>query len=226
MAALMQTFVCRPARVESYDATTNTCTALVLLPQVIDAPSGRRSQDFQPLSNVPVLQLRAGGVSFTVKPHPGDLVLLLFSDRSLDLLLDTGQGGEPGDARHHDLMDAMALPAFFTFSDVPADVGTASIGMESAPGNPGLRIHFTGEALCLGEAAPAYHVALAEKVKTELEALRGTLASLVQGFNLHTHLSAAAGSPTGVPSASVPPITAAAPAPVGDMASTTVKVKG
>jgi hypothetical protein len=235
-AALNQAFMCRPARVEAYDAATNTCTALILVPQLIEAPSGRRSQAFQPLSNVPVMQLRAGNVSFTVKPEPGDLVLLLFADRSIDFLMDTGQSGEPGDPRHHDLMDAVALPVFFTFKDVPADVGTASIGRESAPGAPGLRIHFTEDALCLGEAAPAYHVALAEKVLDNFNQLKAAFSAWVPvpqdgGASLKAMLAAHGMSspPVEVPDGEEPPPQELPDPPLGwptGVGSSTVKAKG
>ena len=196
---LADTYVCRPARVESYNAEANTCSATIPVPKLIITPSERRSQGFQPLENVPVAQVRAGNVSFTVVPQPGDLVLLLFADRALDLLLDTGQAGDPGDERHHDLMDAIALPIFFTSKSVPRDSGTASIGWESSATVQGLRIHFGKDVISLGEPAGAYHVAAGEKVKEELQALRSTVSNLLSAYGAHGHPVSVAG-PSGAPS--------------------------
>lgn len=174
----------KPARVDAYDEATSTITATILVPKLISTPKGTRSQDYQPLSNVPLLHLRLGGVSLTVKPNVGDRVTLFFMDRSSDLLWGAGQAGEPGDPRQHDLNDAYALPFFFTLKDVPADADTASIGAESSPGAPGLRIHFTPGALCLGEANPTDAVLLGTTYRAADKAFDDAVSSSVKAFLL------------------------------------------
>ena len=225
--------VCLPGRVEAYDAAANTASIQPLLPELVEGVSPDDvpvSHSLPLLTGVPVLLLAAGGVSLTMVPQQGDLVTLLVADRCMDLLFTNGQSNEPGDSRRHDLMDAMALPAFFTAQAVPTDAGTASIGMASTTGAPGLRIHFSASTLALGEANPSFSVALAEKVLSEMQALRATVNALVSAFNAHTHPVVVAGVQVGpgsvatVSSATTSP--AAPPAAVNSVASSTVKVKG
>ena len=76
--------------------------------------------DYPEILDVPVLFPSAGGgmLSFPVKL--GDVVLLVFSMKSLDqwLLRDSGAGTHlPVDNRHWDLTDAIAIPGMYTTKD-------------------------------------------------------------------------------------------------------------
>lgn len=213
-----------PGRVLSYDKDTNTCRVEVLLNDLeVDGDGAAVSVPPPVLEGVPVLQLRGRRFSLLFPLEKGDKVDLLFYDRSVERLLLTGEAGEPGDARRHDLNDVQAVPGFFTLDAVPPHTSASHASLGSESGSNPVRLYFKDDALCLGEESPAYSAALAEKVKSELTTLRNTVNALVTAFNSHTHLYApgpSAPAPTAPPAAS-----ATAPPAVQDMGSSTVKVR-
>ena len=71
------------------------------------------------ITNVPIAQLRAGKAFVSVPLHVGDYVLLIFSQRSIDLWLTSGGSVDPKDPRSHALSDAIAYPGVYPFSDPP-----------------------------------------------------------------------------------------------------------
>lgn len=206
--------VALPGRVEKYDAQRNACSVKPLLTDRLEDAEGKPIiQELPVLEDVPVLQLRGAGFSLLFPLKAGDMVQLLFNDRSLDRLLLTGQGGEPNDIRRHDLMDAVAIPGFFSFNEPPANnkEGVASIGAESATTDPP-RIYFKTGEIALGTESPSDAVALASLVLQRLNAI-------VAAFNTHGHATACG---AGVGTADPPEFGIATPASV---ASTTVKCK-
>ena len=60
--------------------------------------------------NVPVWHPRAGKAFIHVPVKKGDVVQLIFSDRSLEKWLSTGKEGYPDDTRMHHISDAVAFP--------------------------------------------------------------------------------------------------------------------
>lgn len=181
-----------PARVESFDPEKQRVSVKPLIPDVDEDDFGEKVIVKRAvIHNVPVQQHRGGGYSQLFPLRPGDLVTLLFTDRSLDAFLAGRRDVDPGDPRMHHDNDPVALLGAHDFEDPPPG-GTAdhmSLGREE-----GLRIHFHEGSIDLGADAPPYAVALAEKVKAELEALRATVAALVTAFNAHGHAVATTGS--------------------------------
>lgn len=108
-----------PARVESYDHTTQRASVKPVL---------RRSyrdgevDDMPVIPDVPVVFPRSGGASLTMPVQRGDGVLLVFEDRSIDKWLAEGGDVTPDDPRKHDLSDAVAVPGLYSFADAsPAE---------------------------------------------------------------------------------------------------------
>jgi len=229
---LLRFRVCLPGKVVSYHAGENRCDVKPMLPDVYTDSSGaQRVVDIPIINRVPVMVDRGGGYSITHPLKAGDFVTLLFSDKALDGFLMDGGQRTPEDPRTHDVNDAIAFPGLADFAHPPPDMAAdhMSLGPETPSGGPAaLRIHLRPGRIGLGEDAPAYSVALAERVLEELQTLRNTVASLVTKFNAHGHpvsttgtASAQTGSTTGITGAGQ-----AAPATVAAMASSTVKVKG
>jgi hypothetical protein len=196
--------VAMPARVEKYDAGRQSVDVKPLVQDWYEDEQGaRRSVSIPVISQVPVVFPGAGGFRLTFPIQSGDTVLLVFTDRSIDKWLHAGGEVDPVDIRMHQLSDAVAIPGLhpFTSSWTSASTSAATLGRDDGP-----QISLTAEAIELGGNSDA--VALASKV---LSALGG----IVTSFNGHTHLSAAAGSPTGPPAPQL-----SAP---DDVASATVK---
>ena len=112
--ALTDIRVCLPARIESYDHTTQRAEVTPLLRRAyVDGET-----DSMPvIAGVPVVWPRSGGASLTMPVRRGDGVMLVFSDRSLDRWLVQGGEVTPDDRRKHDLSDAIAIPGLYSFAD-------------------------------------------------------------------------------------------------------------
>lgn len=96
-----------PGTVVSYDAGRNRAVVRPTLPKALadglplDAPT---------VAEVPILwPASAGGAVFTMPIRPGDGVMLVFAQRSLEGWLG-GNNGAPDDPRRFDLSDAVAIP--------------------------------------------------------------------------------------------------------------------
>lgn len=129
-----------PAEIIDYDALTQTCTVQPSLrrtsidpPKVVSRPE---------IEDVPVIFPRSGtgGVFFPLEP--GDGVMLIFSQRSLDDWIDTGGEVQVRDTRLHDLTDAVALAGFYptsgAISPPQASDATELRGDKILIGNTGL----------------------------------------------------------------------------------------
>ncbi len=103
-----------PARIIKYEADQQKASVQPLIK--------KQYQDGTVESNpiitgVPVIFPSGGGALLSFPIQPGDLVLLVFSERSLDnWVASTGQEVEPNDSRKHDFSDAIAIPGLFTFA--------------------------------------------------------------------------------------------------------------
>jgi len=78
-------------------------------------------ESFPVIESVPVVFPRSGGGSLTFPVTPGDIVLLVFAERSLDKWLELGGEQEPNDFGKFQLSDAIAIPGLFPFSDESLD---------------------------------------------------------------------------------------------------------
>lgn len=66
------------------------------------------------IHNVPLVFPRAGEAALTLPVKKGTPVLLIFSQRSLDVWKSQGGVVEAGDPRHHALTDAIAIPGLYS----------------------------------------------------------------------------------------------------------------
>jgi len=109
--------VAMPGRIEKYNHSQQRANIKPLLMRRDRETNEVESRPVIPA--VPVVFPRGGGGAITLPVKRGDLVLLVFADRSLDAWL-SGDGGEqnPGDSRSHDLTDAIAIPGLFPFSNL------------------------------------------------------------------------------------------------------------
>lgn len=98
-----------PGIIVSYDSTSNKATVQPALNK--NFTSGEIPMPI--LENVPILFPKH--IKFPI--NAGDYVLLIFSERSMDLWLSVGGQVTPTDPRKFDLSDAIAIPGLMPFID-------------------------------------------------------------------------------------------------------------
>jgi hypothetical protein len=184
--------VAMPGKVISYDAAAQT---VEVEPQ-LDAVRPDGSADRLPvLPNVPVAFPRGGGFVMTFPLAKGDFVELVFQDFTLDKWRELGKVTTPDDLRAHGVMGAVAMPCspYPTSGAFDADTDDLVIG---TPGGTVVHIQPGSGEINLGSKVAADFVALAAKVKSELNSIRSAV-------NGHEHAYASPGGPaitTGGPS--------------------------
>ncbi len=210
--------VALPAQVMAYDPTLQTVDVKPMLTRVIETDTGELPDVLPVIPAVPVAFPRAGNffVSFPIKP--GDFVLLVFVERSMDEWWATGVEALPGDLRKHSLADAVAIPGVYpaTLPIAPPAHATNMV-LGTGPG----QVHITpaGEVRLGLEAAVSF-VALAQAVDTELTAVKADLEALKTLLSTHVHTGVTTGAGASGPSADFASYTPHTPATV---AATKVK---
>lgn len=203
-----------PGAVEAYDAARQVADVKPLLRRNLVASDGTEldAESLPILMDVPVVFPRGGGGFQSWPLAKGDLVHLVFVERSMDQWL-AGDGAEstPPDFRMHSLSDAVAYPGLYPAKRAlsSADAYNLVWGFDS-----GLQLHFTpGGPLELRlDGTADVSVAIAETLKTWLDT------TLKQWLTTHTH-------PTGVGPSGPPTETSAYPAYDDAIASDWLKLK-
>lgn len=139
-----------PGRIESYDSSTQKATVKPLVKNVEIPSEGNEIVDDLPVINdVPVIFPRSAGFFLSFKVAPGDLVLLLFCERSVDEWVHgNGENQEPADPRRHSLSDAVCIPGLFPFKKALKNSDTSGVKLgEDSPN--GMRLEIAGGKLIL-----------------------------------------------------------------------------
>lgn len=120
-----------PARVESYDAAAQRASVQPLIRRTYQDESGARQVERLPvISDVPVSFPGAGDYSISWPLAKGDIVLLVFSQASIDKWLTSGKDVDPLDDRRHSLNDAIAIPGLRAFGGKGAAAPIPSDGLD------------------------------------------------------------------------------------------------
>jgi Phage protein Gp138 N-terminal domain len=196
-----------PARVLSYDASTQTCSVRPMVRRALPTVGGNLVQEALPdVHGVPVCWMRAGGFFAHMPLTQGDFVMLICGERDFARWRQTGDVGDSTDVRNHSLSHAMAIPGVYPrtkqLSGMPTDAMV--VGKE---GGSTIAIKSGGE-IDLG-AAPSGYVALANLVKARLDTLQSA-------HDTHKHAFAGTGT-VGVVDVVV--------GSLGDVAATKVKAE-
>ena len=184
--ALSDVHTSMPAEVVRVHAGANKLQFVDVLPllqrSVLNEDGELVDEALPVLPSVPVGYLQGGGFFISVPLAVGDIVTLIFAERSLDQWIETAKkGGKspvvPGDVSTHSLEGAIALPVG------PAPRSALLNGVSATDlvigHDGGARIHITpGGVIHLGDAAGADFVALAAKVATEFERIKTDLTLL------------------------------------------------
>lgn len=112
---------CLPGVILTYDHETQKATVQPSLRKVYqtkDAQGNNLVQNMPVLNAVPVIFQRSGTTSISFPLKPGDRVLVLVSERSLDeWIASTENQVTPQDPRKFHLSDATCIPGLYPFSD-------------------------------------------------------------------------------------------------------------
>jgi hypothetical protein len=171
--------VSMPAKVSKVNTSKRSvdCKILVQRP-FFDEEDARQVESIPIIPGVPLAfppyftgPISDGTLVFGGQTRPATTGLLVFCDRSLDKWLSgTGQEVDPQIDHDHALADAVFFPMIFPFGAVP--------------------FALPQDAITIGDANGNDFVALAQKVLTELNAIK-------TAFNSHTHAAGSLAAPSG-----------------------------
>lgn len=163
--------VAMPAEVTAYRASEQMVDVRPLIADWFTEDDGTVSQVRAPMVvNVPVAFPRGGGFGVLLPIQPGDTVLLVVSDRSIDGWLAQGGPQTPVDLRRHNISDAIAIPGVYDakhkFTSAPTD--HMVLGKDNGP-----QVKLKASTIELGNGTDS--VALASKVTSQLNALKSAI---------------------------------------------------
>ncbi len=165
------------AKVESYDPAKQQVSVSPVLKRAIKTLDGEIIQEQLPvLSEVPVLFPRAGGFFISFPIQPGDFVQLVFNESSIDEWVADSASDEVYNERFS-LQGAVAIPGVSPESKPLS--GAHKTNFVAGKDN-GVQLHIDGEKIRLGSAEASEALAIASKVKAELEKIKAA-------FNGHSH---------------------------------------
>lgn len=130
-----------PGEVVSYDSATGKAEVRAL----VKLKYGDGTILTPPvISNVPIVLPRTATASLTLPIAKGDEVLIIFSQWSIDRWASEGGLVESGDARHHSMSDAFAIPGAFSFKTGT----TGESGTVLKDGN--VKVKLAGDKVAIG----------------------------------------------------------------------------
>lgn len=185
-AALGNLHTCMPAEVVRVHEGAHKRQFVDVLPGLMRSvpnEDGELIEEALPmLPMVPVGYYQGGGFFISVPLKAGDIVLVVFAERSMDQWLEVAQKGggraiNPGDEGTHTLEGAIALPCG------PAPRSALLAGVSATDlvigHDGGARVHISPSGVIHGgDESGAEFVALAQKVTTELNRIKDDFAKL------------------------------------------------
>ena len=179
--------VCLPGRIEKYDPDTHISSVQPLIKRKF---YGRRTYESLPIVNrVPVIHPRTTSALIRLPVASGDIVTLVFADRSLETWLQgDGAEAENHDTRQHHLNDAYAiLGGYPEKNKIIAD-------------NPdALEVHVeSGTKITMGNGTDEL-LQIASDAYNELKSLIQQVSQSMVDIQALTVTSAGSGSPSSTP---------------------------
>ncbi len=164
-----------PGRVESYDASKQTCDVLPMLKkQTPNGQGGYTTEDLPVLPNVPVAFPRGGGFFMSFPLAKGDFVMLVFHERAIGAWRKKGEATAPGDLRMHSLAGAVAYPGLYPNDDALDDAHTANMVLGKDGSTAQIHLKTDG-TVHLGGENGAQFAARASDVTTQLNTLKSAI---------------------------------------------------
>jgi hypothetical protein len=139
--ALTELWVALPGVIEEYDATQQTCTVQPTIKIKQRATDGTQEWVTMPLLlDVPVIFPRGGSGALTFPITPGDEVLVIFANRSIDNWWQNGDVQLPAEWRMNDLSDGFAIPGPTSLPRKLENVSTETTQLRSVDGTTYIEI--------------------------------------------------------------------------------------
>lgn len=159
---LFDLHTCLPGIVEKYNKAKNTIDVTPCLKRKYE--TGDVVQ--QPvILNVPVAFPRGGGFSITHPLKKGDSVILVFSERSLDVWKKNGGVVDPQDPRKFNVTDAFAIPGGYPEINPVADASDSALRIK----NKNTLIEMTEEVVKIKNATGLIEIGEGAKFKFQKE---------------------------------------------------------
>lgn len=174
---LTEMYVCLPGVVEKWDsANPCKCDVSPTIQRVYRLPDeegnyAREAVDQPVITDVPIQYPRGGGYAITFPLKKGDPVLLVFSQRSLDVWMasDGATPVDPEDVRKFDITDAFCIPGLSTGAAPIATASEEDLVIALEDGSSEIRLKADGTIGMGPEAAEA--LALASVCNSRLDAI-------------------------------------------------------
>ncbi len=126
--ALADVHTAMPGTIVSYDAGSRRASVQPLIQRAYFDEEGTRQVERLPiLPSVPVVMPGNSSVGLVWTIKPGDRVLLVFSEASLNQWLAQDSEGDPLDERRHSLSDGIAIAGLGASGVITEDVGDAFV---------------------------------------------------------------------------------------------------
>lgn len=186
---LLDIHTCLPAKIQKYDSETQKADVIPLLKKKYKFDA--EPKDLPIIANVPVQwpSANAGAAFIHLPLKAEDFGVIVFSERSIDTwLAGEGDSVSPEDPRHHHLSDAIFIPGVLPFKKALSVSSATSLFIKN--GEAEIELTGSGDINILGG-----NINFGAGI--EKAVLGDTLAAL---YLAHTHLSAAPGVPTSIPS--------------------------
>ena len=215
-----------PGEIKKYDVSEQKADVQLLLKRPLVAADGTEldAESLPLLMDVPVVFPRGGGFFLSLPLAAGDLVHVIFVERSIDQWLDkNGEETDPLDYRMHSLSDAVAYPGLYPRKLSLADAHASNLVL-GEDGGTQVHIEPSNGTIHLGSESAAEFVALAQKTFDEIDAVRSTLNSHITNYNAHIHTTTATIGPSAVPGV-ISPTTSSSTPPAAVQSVAADKVK-
>jgi hypothetical protein len=177
---------CFPAKVVKVNVPEGWCN---VQPSSVRTYSDGTTVEPPVINKVPIASYRAGSAFISLPLKVGDWVLVVCSERDIDLWKTKGGIQTPRENRMHHISDAIAYPGVYPFSEPPTGASADDIVIKN--GSSKLTVKPTEiELWGSGDA-----VALASLVLARLNQIKSA-------FDSHTHTGVTSGGSTSGPPAS------------------------
>lgn len=140
-AAAKELHTCLPGEVVSFTPSTQ----LADIQLTIKRKQSDQLVNIPLLSGVPVRYFKGSSYGVTFPLSPGDNVLVIFAERSIDTWLLNGGIQDPADIRRHSFSDAFALPMMYSQQAVIPNFDASNLQIRTLDGSAKITVKSTGE---------------------------------------------------------------------------------